>query len=364
MTPSKLKKPLRVAFLSDWFGSPYKKLLAEHLEQLNVEVTEYQQYRRFITTVLKDKKPHVVHIHSTIFNLFGNKDSQLLKWIRILQFVSQVILLRLLGVKTIWTIHEWADKHNRGNRDLSTWQYALLGQVFHSIIVHCKSTGNEVVKSLGIQNQSKLIVIPHGNFIDFYENTVDQIIAREKLGVPLNHTVFLFFGAISYHKGIIETLDAFNVVSEQKSEVSLLVAGKISHLEVNLEDNIHKRIINNKNIHLFPGKVSDEDVQLYMNACDCVVTPYRSFTTSGVALLAMSFGKAIIAPKRGFFSDSLSKEGAFLYDPFSNNSLIESFELAVENKNNLAKMGQHNLLIAKKLNWKTIADQSLEIYLG
>src|SRR5258707_11847882 len=42
-------------------------------------------------------------------------------------------------------------------------------------------------------------------------------------------------------------------------------------------------------IRFLPGHVADDDIQLYMNACDVVDLPYRRILGSGTAVLAMSF---------------------------------------------------------------------------
>ena len=67
------------------------------------------------------------------------------------------------------------------------------------------------------------------------------------------------------------------------------------------------------NILLVAARIADPEIQIYMNACDCVIMPYKTFTTSGVAVLAMSFGRVCIAPNVGFFADILDSENAYLY---------------------------------------------------
>ncbi len=51
------------------------------------------------------------------------------------------------------------------------------------------------------------------------------------------------------------------------------------------------------------GYVPDDRLDLFLNAADRVVLPYTEILTSGAAILAMSFGRPIIAPDRGALRD-------------------------------------------------------------
>ena len=88
-----------------------------------------------------------------------------------------------------------------------------------------------------------------------------------------------------------------------------------------------------------------------MNAADVVVFPYRDVLTSGALLLAMSFGKACIAPRIGCMGDVLETSGGFLYDLSDENGLPDALARALQENNRLAAMGQRNLCQAEKWNW-------------
>jgi glycosyltransferase involved in cell wall biosynthesis len=47
------------------------------------------------------------------------------------------------------------------------------------------------------------------------------------------------------------------------------------------------------------NQIPDEDIQLYMNAADVVVLPYRNVLNSGVLQLAYSFAKPVVAAAVG-----------------------------------------------------------------
>ena len=63
-------------------------------------------------------------------------------------------------------------------------------------------------------------------------------------------------------------------------------------------------------IHLALGFVPDEDLQLYLRAADVVAAPFLEIFTSGSVLLAMSFERAVIAPRRGCVDRRARREAA------------------------------------------------------
>jgi len=60
-----------------------------------------------------------------------------------------------------------------------------------------------------------------------------------------------------------------------------------------------------------------------MNACDVVVFPYQEILTSGAVILAMSFGRACVAPRLGCIQDVLDDKGAFIYEPSNKAGLFK-----------------------------------------
>ena len=106
--------------------------------------------------------------------------------------------------------------------------------------------------------------------------------------------------------------------------------------------------------------IEDEDVQVYFNAADIVVLPFKKNTTSGSALLALSFGKPIIAPLIGSINDLPSNTGLFYSYPSINN-LYEKLEIALSEKD-LRKRGINGLNFVQKISWYDIANKTYQIF--
>jgi glycosyltransferase involved in cell wall biosynthesis len=268
----------------------------------------------------------------------------------------QVMILRLFGRRIVWTAH---NLRNHQGRHLAkefrfTWVMARLA---HRIIVHGQIARHAVIQTYRV-DERKVVVIPHGHYIDWYPNHVSGPAARARLGLPEASTVVLFFGYVRANKGVPELVRAFCELKLE--EMELVVAGKVNKL---LQDELKDAGAGNTNVHLHPGFVGDEDVQLFMNAADVVVFPYHEILTSGAVLLAMSFRKPCIAVRMGCIPEVLDERGAFLYEPDDPQGLARCLRAVNEaGRDRLHEMGTYNRAKAERWDWNSIARATLSVY--
>jgi beta-1,4-mannosyltransferase len=349
---------MKVLFLCILMGNPYAERLAKSLELygVDVQIEEYNFSYFFLPKVLGANNVEVLHLHTLHYFLAGS--NALKRWIRFLMFVSQILILKILGIKIVWTVHEWADRFGNGkNRIYPIWS-SILGRLLDAIITHCDTTRTEIDRAFGLEKKNRTFVIPHGNYIGSYENQIEQDQARELLNLPKQNLVFLLFGDIHRTKGFLEAVDAFKAL--EAVDVSLLIVGQ--PVGEQLEEELRNKIASCSNIAFISRRAANEEIQLYFNASNCIVVPYKVSTTSGVTILSMSFGKACIAPKVGFFQDVLDSEGAFLYDSNSGIGLLSAMRVAVEKRDTLPKMGNHNLKLAQQWDWDAVAYKTANVY--
>ena len=95
-----------------------------------------------------------------------------------------------------------------------------------------------------------------------------------------------------------------------------------------------------------------------------MVFPYRDILTSGGILLAMSFGKAIIAPMLGCIIDTLDYSSSILYDTGEQDGLLKAMRKAGALNGQLHRMGKHNLKLAERLPWTQVGRAHYEAYRG
>jgi len=341
---------MKVLFIPDYSeGNPYQKTLADSL-------TKEGAYIYFSSTFsllsILNQKPDILHIHwHHPFLISRSREKTVFKSAI---FTGKLLLLKLFGMKIVWTVHNIVS-HERKFSSLELFFSKILIKLCNKLIVHCPSAKEEVMKVYGVSNSS-IAVIPHGNYIQIYKNEISKAQARKQLQLSTEVIAFLYFGQIRPYKGVPELIEAFKKLNYPQAK--LLIAGKPLNNEV--ANAVMRRCIGVKHIRTIFKFIPDDEIQIYMNAADIIVLPYRDILTSGAVILAMSFGKPVIAPAIGCIPDVLDSEGGILYDPSEKEGLLKAMKQALDA--NLKKMGEHNFELAKQLRWDDIAKRTCEVY--
>ena len=292
----------------------------------------------------------ILHLHWANFSIsapipFKNKLSY---WYGILCISS----LRILGYKIIWTIHNVVPHESQRDDHLKLVQY--ISRVAKAKIVHSAFTLEDMTKH-GF-NTSSAIVIPIGNYIGVYPEKVTRKQARCSLNANNRELVVLFFGLIRPYKGVDNLVNIFEKLS--KMNIKLIIAGKCFNRI------LYEKIIDAQakcNIDFYNGHVPDQDVATYFEAADIVCLPFKTITTSSSAMLALSFGKPVIAPRAGALKDLPNNVG-YLYDPKNPHGLEQSLRLAISKKSQLSRLGSNAMTYANTLSWDKISEKTYNLY--
>ena len=226
-----------------------------------------------------------------------------------------------------------------------------------AIIAHCKASRSEIIKLFKL-NKDKIFVIPHGNYLKVYREKLTRQESREKLNLEDADFAFLFLGLIRPYKGIVDLIESFQKINDQS--VKLIIAGRVQGKE--LVDSLKKKAAFNNSIFLEFHYIDDDEIEIYMKAADVMVLPYRDIINSGSAILGMSFGKAIIAPRLGCIPEILDSSGSFLYEPNEQDGLLNAMKRAMASRTVLLEMGKYNLASSQKLDWRDIAASTYKVY--
>lgn len=341
-------------------------MLIKSISSFDINIHLIDRRKRFIPFEIQNFKSSVLHLHwlhSYYWPPFSLR-SKFLQYLvfpvsvlRLFVFIIGLGIYKFLGGKIVWTAHN-IKYHEEVYPFLDFICTYCVSHFSHAIISHGETAKSKIISVFHIKDKNKISVIPHGNYIDVYENTIEKSKAREHLGLLDKDIVFLFFGFIRPYKGVFELIEAFQ--SLKTPSVKLLIAGK--PLNDSLATQIKQEINGDNNIIFMPGFVPDDRIQTFMNASDAVILPYRDILTSGAAVLAMSFGKACIAVKLGSICDVLDEAGAYLYDPNSETALKEAIKTAAENHTQLVTMGDHNMKQSYQWNWDYVASKTHTIY--
>ena len=346
---------MRIVFLPQWYRNPYLGLLDAHLSALGVRVGRFGRSVPAIVWGLLRKRPHVLHLHW--LHPFYEAPGRLIPCMKLAFTVVGFTLLRLLGTRIVWTAHNLRNHENlfpRLDRILRTF---VLRRA-KAVIVHCETAKQLLMATYGLRSDDKMVVIPHGHYGGAYDSRSDRTAARRTLEIPPESLMVLFLGRVRPYKGVLELIDAVREL--EYPDVRLVIAGQ-PHSE-DAGDTITRKIGEDPAVRFMPGFVPEEMIQVYMNACDVVALPYRDVLTSGAAVLAMSFGRACVAPRLGCLKDILNDDGAFLYDADDPDGLAGALRAAVASRAGLPTMGTHNLEVARSWDWEGVARQTLNVY--
>jgi glycosyltransferase involved in cell wall biosynthesis len=103
----------------------------------------------------------------------------------------------------------------------------------------------------------------------------------------------------------------------------------------------------------FLRTVPSAQVQTFVNASDCVVLSHRQGLNSGVAILAMTFGKPVVGPDLGCIEWVLRSGRNLVFKAGDADSLVECMEDAATL--DLPSAGAANRAVASGWTWKNMA---------
>ena len=348
---------MKVLFCPFWNANAYQALLAESLAKHKV-ITEFARrisWGLVLQVLKKQKRIDVVHMHGVDRFVLRRTLSRTLK--NGVEFILKLSILKFCGVTIILTVHDLFN-HERKFVRLELLFNRIVSSIVHGIVAHSEYAKREIAKTYKTA-AFKIYVIPHGHYLDAYPRGVSREEARRRLQLASNDFVFLYFGLIRPYKGIPELIESFASVSMPNAK--LLVTGR-PYREDRLGEIQH---LSNQHpdVRLTLGYVPDEEVQVYMNAADVVVFPFRDIFTSGSVILAMSFAKPVIASAKGSIPEMLDSTGGFLFKPEDKDGMNLALETAyMTDRNALHRMGDRNLRVINKFGWNHVAAQTYKVY--
>ncbi len=200
-----------------------------------------------------------------------------------------VLLARLLLLRVVITAHDVESFRGEWS-GIKSMVYGAAD----AVIAHNRVSQRELVRVLGIPER-KIHVIPHGNYLGHVGAMPSAESARATLGLPRSATVLLFFGQIKEVKGLDLLLEAAASIKADVPELRVLIAGKMwgqdfAHYQAQID-----RLGLREHCVAHVRYIADDEVAAYYAAADLVVLPYRRIYQSGVILMAMSYGKPVLA---------------------------------------------------------------------
>jgi glycosyltransferase involved in cell wall biosynthesis len=296
----------------------------------------------------------VLHLHWTYsFSLpwAGKFGCRIMQW----YFFGLLRLVKMLGYKIVWTAHNAMPHQKQFANDLKARRF--LGKKSDLVIAHSTSAEKQLLDKRIASYTVR--VVPHGNYSEVYQNTMDRQAARRQLKLPEDAFVALFFGRVDSYKNVPALLAAAQQLKSDHPKLHVVVAGSCSDAKIQKQLKSAKRKLG-KQLQLHTMFIKEEDVQTYFNAADVCALPFSEITTSGSAILSLSFGVPIIAPRKGALNDMPDKVG-FFYDPESSDGVEVTLQKAMSKKS-LQPQKRAALRYASQLAWPNIAKQTYDLF--
>lgn len=120
----------------------------------------------------------------------------------------------------------------------------------------------------------------------------------ENNSVSTNNYI-LYFGRLSYYKGIDILLNALDEIWTTNPDLKVIIAGK-------RHGDIHFDLVSGnrkKNITYLPGYIKIDELYTLIKNSMFVVCPYREATQSGVLMTVLALHKPVLATSVGSFSE-------------------------------------------------------------
>lgn len=303
-------------------------------------------------------KPDPIRTRFDLLNRLFNNSMPVVVLRCLLRLTGFTLALRLARARGKYVAHSVHNPrpHDVGAGDPLAAIHRLAQRILvaQADVVHVHSRGVYEQFRRDFPRVRRLELIPLWNYIGWYPNTIPRDEARRQLDLPPDAFVYLFLGLLRPYKGVEELLAAYRRIATPSTR--LIIAGR--PYDAGYAARLDAMARANPDVVYRPGFVPDDRLQVYMNASDVSVFPYRELATSGAAMLALSFGRPIVGPAIGFFTEILQPDTGVLYDPDQpdglTNALREAARRAWDERRILESMREYD--------WARMAPRLVALY--
>ena len=236
----------------------------------------------------------LVHLHWVEYLMVGSapRYPRLRVAVAAGSIIATLLELRRRNVPVVWTLHN-AEPHNSPAPGVHRWLNRQVAKLADVVVVHSDYAAAWARSRLSPRGE--IVVAPHPNYIGAYPaGSVTAREVRERYHIPEDAFLFLSFGPIQRYKRVPQVLSAFSQVSDRSAH--LLVMGYPAHADD--VERVKMLTRADSRIHADLRPAADNELAALFTAADRTVINYEVFS-SGVMLLALSFGCPVVAPAAG-----------------------------------------------------------------
>lgn len=312
-------------------------------------------YRRGVPLwrAVRDNRPvDVLHLHWTeCYTGDGNRPSLVFRWVKLL---VDLALVRISGVRVVWTLHNILP-HECRHPGLERFFRRRLANSVSQVLAHGESSRRAAEDVLHCSS-TRIAVAPHGHYRSVYPPATAEMRREGRVGLSNDHRVFLFFGMMRPYKGLERLLRVWRKLKPQQA--TLRLAGPC--LDPDYQTELRALVGETPGTALSCGFSHADEVSRIFAPADVVVLPFEQVQTSGSVILALSFGKPVIAPRLGEIPETLQTATDLMYEPGADASLEEAIRRALER--DLERLSAQSAEACKMLEWDMTAARTVACY--
>jgi glycosyltransferase involved in cell wall biosynthesis len=337
--------------------NPYQGLLYSEMRRLGVAASYVGELTSIHTLNLllmplevaarRMAGARVLHVHWVFTFAFpGAQRFAVMRWVAQIWFLVLLRTCRMIGVHLVWTAHNVLPHEQVFGDDISARR--ALVEASGLVLAHSQSTLDELAAIGVVPHRSA--IIRHGPF-----GSRRSAESSRTPGFGDGPRQFLFFGFVREYKGVDDLLAAFAALPEDVA-AHLTVAGRCD--DPSLRSRLRELASGGgPNILLRFEHVPADEVSQMLAAADVVVLPFLRATTSGSAMLALSYGRPLIVPNLTAFAD-LPDQAVLRYDGGVTALAAALVRLARADGDKLATMSAAARGYAFQTTWQEIAERT------
>jgi glycosyltransferase involved in cell wall biosynthesis len=337
--------------------NPYQNLLYREMEHLGVEITYIGELTpsRTLNILLLPLElaarriggARLIHLHWVFaFALPGSARLPVIRYVAYVWFRTWLLACRILGVHLVWTAHNVLPHEPVFANDVLARRD--LAEASDLVLIHSPEALAGLTALGAVPRRAA--VVQHGPF--------HPRLAMESLRVPGaddRPRQFLFLGSVREYKGVDSLLTAFSAMpSDIAAHLTIVGQCRDPKLRSSLETLARK---SGSRVTLHLERVPDESITSLLAAADVVVLPFRSVTTSGSAMLALSHGRPLIVPDLSGFAD-LPELAVLRYKGGTSELTTALISMAHADGARLAAMSDAARSYSSRTTWRDIAERT------
>ena len=338
--------------------NPYQKLFAESMESAGIQVTRIAGRKFFPISHALSYQIDLLHMNWP-HSFYTGRSPFLTKVKRAMYWYD---LRKLRKHPFVYTAENLYSHDAKDPADDIRMVQKLL-DCCDGIVTMTRAAEELLRSTYAIGPETRIAIIPHGNYIGVYPNDISRTEARRKLELPDEARVVLAFGRVKRYKGLDTLIETF-AESARRGDV-LAVAGAPQDEDFCLElqslaDSVCRQ---GPQVRLFFREVPADELQVFFNACDVVALPYQDAPMNpGGLVLAMSFGRCVVAPGVGSIPETACPEAYFGYDREDAGGLTAALLRALDQPDLLERGAASRQFAREHYDWSDIGCKLRAMY--